>query len=87
MNYSIRVNKSVEKVLSKIDSLTAVKIRDNIRRLAIEPRPKNSIKMKGEEKTYRLRVGDYRVIYEIHDEQILVIVVNVGHRRDVYKRK
>ena len=53
--------------------------------LADEPRPPRVRKLAGMRDTYRVRVGDYRVIYEIHDDVLLVLVIDVGHRRDVYR--
>ncbi len=52
--------------------------------LADNPRPEGALKMEGAE-TYRVRVRDYRIIYEIVDRELLVLVVKIGHRRDVYK--
>ncbi len=53
--------------------------------LGLAPRPPGAVKLSGETKTYRVRVGDYRIIYDILDEQVLVLVVKVGHRREVYR--
>ncbi|MDZ8226185.1 MULTISPECIES: type II toxin-antitoxin system RelE family toxin [unclassified Nostoc] len=53
--------------------------------LAIEPRTKRVTKLKDEENTYRIRVGEYRVIYEIYDNILLISVVKVGHRSKVYE--
>ena len=53
--------------------------------LADNPRPRGVEKLEGRENRYRIRVGDYRVIYEIHDEVLLVLVVRIGHRREVYR--
>ena len=50
------------------------------------PRPSGIQKLKGSGNTFRLRVGDYRIVYEIYDDILLVLVVQVGHRRDVYRR-
>ena len=54
--------------------------------LATEPRPEGCTKLKARRDLYRVRVGDYRVIYEVRDEELLVVVVMVGHRREVYER-
>ena len=56
-----------------------------IRSLADDPRPPGSLKRSGEEK-YRIRQGDYRILYEIEDDVLIVVVVRIGHRRDVYER-
>ncbi len=63
-----------------------IRLRPRIEALAEDPRPRGALKIVGEESTYRLRVGDYRVIYEVRDEVLVVLVVKVGHRRDVYRR-
>ncbi|MEH2244615.1 MAG: type II toxin-antitoxin system RelE/ParE family toxin [Nostoc sp.] len=59
----------------------------NIYELAIEPRPNGVKKLQGEENTYRIRVSDYRVIYDIFDEILLVNVIDIGHRSKVYKNE
>lgn len=53
--------------------------------LATSPRPNGVKKLKGKENTYRIRVGDYRILYEIFDDVLLVTVVKIGHRSKVYK--
>jgi mRNA interferase RelE/StbE len=55
--------------------------------LADDPRPHGSEKLKGSRDQYRLRVGTYRVIYEIRDDRLIVLVLRIGHRKDVYRRK
>jgi mRNA interferase RelE/StbE len=53
--------------------------------LADDPYPPGSKKLQGEANLYRVRVGDYRVLYRIEDERLIVLVVNIGHRRDIYR--
>ena len=55
-----------------------------IERLAGNPRPVNCVKLSGDEK-YRLRSGNYRILYSVEDDVLIVIVVKVGHRKDVYR--
>ena len=55
--------------------------------LAETPRPPDAKKLQGFDNTYRIHVGDYRILYEIHDNILLVLIVEVGHRRRVYRRK
>ncbi len=55
--------------------------------LEADPRPAGVEKMKGEENAWRVRVGDYRIIYEIHDAVLLVAVMNVGNRKEVYRKR
>jgi mRNA interferase RelE/StbE len=54
--------------------------------LAQEPRPRGIKKLADEENLYRLRVGDYRVVYEVRDRELLILIVGVAHRREVYRR-
>lgn len=82
--YQILINPSAEKQLLKLSKNIRIKIVDSITNLATEPRPKNSKKLKGRP-AYRIRVGDYRVIYEIDDNILLVTIVAAGHRKDIYK--
>ena len=60
-------------------------MRGAIELLAVDPRPPNSRPLRGRP-GYRVRVGDYRLLYTIQDDVLLVIVVRLGHRRDVYQR-
>ncbi|MDA0349124.1 MAG: type II toxin-antitoxin system RelE/ParE family toxin [Verrucomicrobia bacterium] len=83
--YRIEIKKSAGKELQKIKGKDQERIIERIRGLAQEPRPSGSKKLSGEEK-YRIRQGDYRILYQIFDETVLIVIVNVGHRRDVYKK-
>lgn len=58
----------------------------SIRSLADEPRPAGSEKLSGQRDRYRIRIGHYRVIYSIEDKDLLVFVIRVGHRKDVYRQ-
>lgn len=53
--------------------------------LADNPRPPGCLKLSGPDSLWRIRVGDYRIVYQIQDEVLLVLVVNVGHRREIYR--
>ncbi len=55
--------------------------------LATNPRPRGVQKLKGDEQFLRLRVGDYRLIYVVEDDRLLILVVKIGHRRDVYRHR
>ena len=59
---------------------------ERIRKLADEPRPAGAEKLSGTRDKYRIRQGDYRVLYEIQDDALIVYVVKIAHRRDVYRR-
>jgi len=74
-----------EKFVARLPKSLRSRIAVRLQLLGENPRPAGSIKLKGED-AYRVRVGDYRILYTIHDEQLLVLVVDIGHRGDVYRR-
>lgn len=82
--YEIRIKKSVTKDLAHIPKKDVQRIVDAIHDLADNPRPAQSLKLSGSEK-YRLRCGIYRILCEIQDDLLIVCVVKVGHRKDVYR--
>ena len=61
-------------------------VRAAIDGLAREPRPAGVVSLKGRKGSYRLRIGDYRILYDVHATEIVVYVIGVAHRRDVYVR-
>ena len=83
-NYRIEIKRSATKELRRIAAKDQRRIIDRIRSLSADPRPADTKKLSGEEK-YRIRQGDYRILYQIYDETITVVVVRIGHRRDVYR--
>lgn len=84
-SYRIEWRPSTKKDLKKITKSEIPKIIQAVEALTEEPRPNGSTKLSGSEFTYRIRIGNYRVIYEIHDDVVLIEVVKVGHRKDVYR--
>jgi mRNA interferase RelE/StbE len=84
MNYSIFIERYAQKQILKFDKKVIPVIKKAIARLANNPRPFGYKKLKGEE-AYRIRIGDYRVIYEIDEDKTRVTIVSVGHRKDIYK--
>lgn len=82
--YKVIFTKSVKKDFRKIPKLEVSKILNEIEELAKNPRSSKTKKLKGE-KLYRLRVGNYRVIYDIQDNLMLIFVVKLGHRSDIYR--
>jgi mRNA interferase RelE/StbE len=76
--------RSAQKQLSKINAKDQDRIIIAIRRLSDNPRPTGCLKLSGRP-AWRIRVGDYRIIYEIHTEQLLITVITIGHRREVYR--
>ncbi len=83
-SYRIVVKKSVSKDLKKIPKKDVRQILEAIESLVQDPRPPQSKKLSGQER-YRLRQGNYRILYSIEDEILVVQVVKVGNRRDVYR--
>ena len=82
--YKVIFTKSVKKDFRKIPKSEASKILNEIKELAKNPRSSKTKKLKGE-KLYRLRVGNYRVIYDIQDNLMLIFVVKLGYRSDIYR--
>jgi mRNA interferase RelE/StbE len=84
MRYQVVLPKSVQKVMDRLPDDIARRILTRLGGLETNPRPTDVKKLKGRE-AWRIRVGDYRVIYEIHDRVLIIIVINVGHRREIYR--
>jgi mRNA interferase RelE/StbE len=82
--YKITFKKSVSKDLRSIPQKDVQRILEAIKKLSENPRPPQSKKLSGQEK-YRLRQGNYRILYSIEDDKLIVQVVKVGNRRDVYR--
>ncbi len=84
MKYTVLIERYAQKQIMRLDKKAIPVIKSAIASLADNPRPKGYKKLKGED-AYRIRVSDYRVIYEIDNGKIIVTVVSVGHRKDIYK--
>ncbi len=82
--YRIFFKKSVEKDFASIPKKDVKRILDRIKTLGRNPRPPGCEKLTGQER-YRLRQGKYRIVYEILDEEVTVLIVMVGHRKDIYR--
>lgn len=83
--YKLKIEKKALKALKKIHPTHRDRIRSAIDALADDPRPHGVRKLKGSEDAWRIRVGSYRVIYEIADDRLIVSVIHVGHRKDVVR--
>jgi mRNA interferase RelE/StbE len=83
-SYSVFIKRTAAKELEAVPLRDRRRLVVRIEALATDPRPMGVQKLSGEEK-YRLRQGNYRVLYEIVDEDLVVTVVRIGHRRDVYR--
>jgi mRNA interferase RelE/StbE len=84
LNYTVVFSKSAEKEFSKLDLSVAKRIFPRIKALASNPRPMGCIKLSGEIDAWRIRMGDYRVVYVVDDHKIIVEIMRVRHRREVY---
>ncbi|HAX76462.1 MAG TPA: type II toxin-antitoxin system mRNA interferase toxin, RelE/StbE family [Cyanobacteria bacterium UBA11372] len=86
MSYEVGFKPAALRQLRKLDADVQVLIVAAIESLAEYPRPEGCKKLKGETDLYRIRVANkYRVVYQIQDNQLLITVVKVGHRRDIYR--
>lgn len=83
-SFEVVVRKSVAKDLRRVPDRDVRRILERIASLAEDPRPLGSEKLSAQER-YRVRQGVYRILYEIQDEQLIVTVVKIGHRREVYR--
>ncbi|MBO0932823.1 type II toxin-antitoxin system RelE/ParE family toxin [Fibrella sp. HMF5036] len=82
--YQVKLSNRASKTLEKLADGIYERLVDAIHALADNPRPSDCKKLKGQQ-GYRIRVGEYRVIYDIEDDQLLVFVIDVGHRREIYR--
>ena len=85
-SYRAEIARRALKSLALLPRNEQQRIKAVIDLLSGEPRPPRCVSLVGEANVYRVRVGDYRVVYEVHDDRLLVQVVRVGHRRDVYRK-
>ena len=86
MLYSIEFRPSVLKSLKRFPKKDLVKLKKKIEEFGRNLPNLNTTKMKGNNSFHRVRSGDYRIIYEIHEERVVILIVKFGHRKDVCKR-
>lgn len=86
MTYTLLLDRSASKYLSKLrDQNLKRRLEEAIKSLIHTPLPSGYKKLAGTDCTYRIRVGDYRIIYDIEHEKITILVLAIGHRRDIYR--
>lgn len=85
MAYRVIIERGALRDLKRLPHATRHRIDEHVHALADNPRPPGVEKLTGSDCSYRIRVGRYRILYEIHDEILHVLVVKIGHRRDVYR--
>ena len=84
-SYNIFISATAEKVLKKTPKKDRIKIVQLIQTLAISPVPQGARKLMGEQNVYRVRQGNYRVIYELKNKKLIILVLKIGHRKDIYR--
>lgn len=85
MTYKVEIADAAAKIIRKLPKDEQIRIGQKINKLAENPRPTGIEKLSGKEHIYRIRSGDYRIIYHIQDKILHVLVLKVGHRREVYR--
>jgi mRNA interferase RelE/StbE len=83
--YNIQFKRSAQKDLRKLETVLISRILNAVESLSIDPTPRNSKKLKGVENIYRIRVGKYRIVYEVDKSHNVVTVYYIRHRDDVYR--
>lgn len=83
--YNLLISQSAEKTLKKLPTKEVSRVVAAIEKLAIDPRPQGCRKLSGEASAYRVRVGVYRIIYEVEDQILRILVLKIGHRKDIYR--
>jgi mRNA interferase RelE/StbE len=83
--YRTEIGPKAQKFIRKQDTPIQQQIIRKLRELELDPRHPGCKRLQGNRSLYRVRTGDYRIIYTIKDEQLLVLVIHIGHRKDVYR--
>jgi len=84
MTYKLSILRKAQKQLAKLPAGDYKKVKQTILDLAKNPRPAGALKLKGRD-GWRVRQGNYRIIYEIHDKQLIITVLDVGDRKEIYR--
>jgi mRNA interferase RelE/StbE len=83
--YEVAFSPAAERQLRKLPATVRERIVRVSERLGADPRPPGAVKLAGADELYRIRTGDYRIIYQIADEQLIVVIARVAHRKDAYR--
>jgi mRNA interferase RelE/StbE len=83
--YSIEISRTAERQLKRLPQAERQRIARTVAMLAIEPRPRGARKLAGYDDVFRVRTGRYRVIYSVEEDRLVVLVLKIGHRKDVYR--
>ena len=85
MAYTVEFSRGADREFRKLSRQVQLRLRPRIESLSLNPRPAGSKKLAGSQNDWRIRIGDYRVVYEIHDRILFILVLRVAHRREVYR--
>lgn len=83
--YAVHYRRSAQKEIKKLPPIVRRMVMQKIEQLAKDPRPSTSVKLRGYDELHRARVGEYRIVYEVQDQQLIIIIVSTQHRSEVYK--
>lgn len=83
--YNILYKKSVDKDLRRLPTKHRAAIVKKIEALASDPRPAGVVKLRGSDDLFRMRHTEYRIVYRLNDNELIIIIIKIGHRRDIYR--
>ena len=86
MTYTFEFRPSVWKDIKRFPKRDPVKIKKRIEELSVNLPDFSSTKMRGNNTFHKIRSGDYRILYEIHDDKLVILIIKIGHRKDIYKK-
>jgi mRNA interferase RelE/StbE len=84
-SFRIEVSATAEKQIRKLPRDDQIRVLRAVRPLATEPNPPGSRKVRGYDDVFRIRVGTYRILYRVHGKRLLIIILKIGHRREIYR--
>jgi mRNA interferase RelE/StbE len=84
-NYKIEISATAEKKIRRLSQENQIRVLRAIQSLAGEPHPPGSRKLRGYEDVYRIRTGTFRILYSVEKARVLIIILKVGHRKDIYR--
>jgi mRNA interferase RelE/StbE len=84
--YKIEWKQSAKKELKKLKKAVIPRIIKAVESLSINPHPTGSRKLQGSEHLYRVRLGDYRIVYSVENKILLIEIIRIGHRKDIYRK-
>ena len=85
-SYRVRWKKSAQKELRKLHKDLILKILEFVENLSDDPYPDGCRKLRGSQHTYRFRIGDYRIVYDVQSDILTIEIIRIGHRKDIYRR-